>query len=81
MKAIQSIEHDVTYDKDGNKRVKTKLRLWDKARSTDQLAKHLNLYNEHQQAGAVHVVARTDERDAALREHFGGHEDEDEDDE
>lgn len=60
MKAVQSVEHDISYDKEGNKRVKTRLRLWDKGKAVDQLSKHLNLFSEHQEAGATKITQLTD---------------------
>jgi phage terminase small subunit len=72
MKAVSSMKRTVTYDKDGFPKIVTEIKLWDKGQAQDKLARHLNLFKEDQEAGAIKVTPKTSERDAALHEMFGG---------
>jgi phage terminase small subunit len=78
MKAVSSMKRTVTYDKDGSPKIITEIKLWDKGQAQDKLARHLNLFKEDQEAGAVKIQSQSPERDKELLRIFGGKENEDE---
>jgi len=76
MKAVQSVERDITYDKEGSPRIKVKLKLWDKTKAVDQLARHLNLFREDQEAGAPKIAPYNEENRRMALKLMGVEEDE-----
>ena len=48
-RAVAGFEIIETFDKDGNKTVKYKYRLWDKGRSLERIGKHLGMYVERKE--------------------------------